>query len=203
MRYKALVLASILWATAAYGEEPKAYQSGKLVQMDAVSCGAHKALEPLCQEYLLQTDKVDYRIRARNTKHPVLLPVGEQAQFRLEKSKMLVRVEYLDNKEREYNIVSVAPRSAKSWAAVPTSRMCAANRQNPTSARTTTVGAAPRPTTARYASVSTPTVATSMAHTGARRDWKKRSVIRPEKSAPAPPARGRTAVLSAAERGPV
>jgi len=119
MRYKALVLASILLATAAYGKEPKAYQSGKLVQMDAVSCGAHKALEPLCQEYLLQTDKVDYRIRARNTKHPVLLPVGEQAQFRLEKSKMLVRVEYLDDKEREYNIVSVAPRSASTADARP------------------------------------------------------------------------------------
>src|SRR5271157_116886 len=105
MRYKALVLASILLATAAYGKEPKAYQSGKLVQMDEVSCGAQKAQEPLCQEYLLQTDQAEYRIRARDTKHPVLLPLGEQAQFRLEKSKILVRVEYLDNKERDYIVV--------------------------------------------------------------------------------------------------
>jgi hypothetical protein len=84
--------------------------------MDAVSCGAQK---PLCQEYLLQTDKADYRIRARDTKHPVLLPVGEQAQFRFEKSKMLVRVEYLDNKEREYIVVSVGPRSQNTADARP------------------------------------------------------------------------------------
>jgi hypothetical protein len=111
MRHKALVLASILLATAAFGKEQKAYQSGQLVQMDAVSCGAQKAQEPLCQEYVLQTDQADYRIRPKDTKHPVLLPVGERAQFRLEKSRMLVRVLYLDNKERDYVIVSVAPRS--------------------------------------------------------------------------------------------
>jgi hypothetical protein len=111
MRYKALVLASILLAATAYGKEPKAYQSGKLVQMDAVNCGAQKTQEPLCQEYLLQSDKVDYRIRPRDTKHPVLLPVGEQAQFRLEKGKMLVRVQYLDDKDRDYVVVSTTPRS--------------------------------------------------------------------------------------------
>jgi hypothetical protein len=111
MRYKALVLASILLAATAYGEEPKAYQSGKLVQMDAVSCSARKTQEPLCQEYLLQSDKVDYRIRPSDTKHTVLLPVGERAQFRLEKGKMLVRVEYLDNKDRAYVVVSTSPRS--------------------------------------------------------------------------------------------
>jgi hypothetical protein len=111
MRDKALVLASILLAATAYGQEPKAYQSGKLLQMDAVSCGAQKTREALCQEYVLQTDQAEYRIRPKDAKHPVLLPVGEQAQFRLEKHKMLVRVEYLDNKERDYVVVSVGPRS--------------------------------------------------------------------------------------------
>ena len=111
MRDKALVLASILLAATAYGEEPKAYQSGKLVQMDAVSCSARKTQEPLCQEYLLQSDKVDYRIRPSDTKHTVLLPVGEQAQFRLEKNKMLLRMEDIDNKDREYIVVSMTPRS--------------------------------------------------------------------------------------------
>jgi hypothetical protein len=32
---------------------------------------------------VLQTDKMVYRIRPRDEKHPALLPVGEQAQFRL------------------------------------------------------------------------------------------------------------------------
>jgi len=111
MRYKALVLASILLAATAYGKEPKAYQSGKLLELDAVSCDAHATQELLCQEYVLQTDKVDYRIRPRDAKHAVVLAVGEQAQFRLVKDKMLVRVEYLDGKERAYVVVSTTPRS--------------------------------------------------------------------------------------------
>jgi hypothetical protein len=53
---------------------------------------------------------VIYRIRPRDEKHPVLLPVGEQAQFRMEKDKMLLRVEDLDSKDREYIVVSMTPR---------------------------------------------------------------------------------------------
>jgi hypothetical protein len=111
MRYTALVLASILLAATAYGKEPKAYQSGKLLELDAVSCGPQPTQELLCQEYVLQTEKVNYRIGPRDAKHAVLLPVGEQAQFRLVKESMLVRVQYLDNKERDYVVVSTTPRS--------------------------------------------------------------------------------------------
>src|SRR6202162_5477629 len=119
MRYKALVLASILLATVAYAKEPKAFQSGKLLQMDSVKCGVDekdaksfagemigtdsghkKTQELLCQEYVLQTERVIYRIRPKDTKHPILLPVGDQAQFRLQKDKMLLRVEDLDSKDR-------------------------------------------------------------------------------------------------------
>ena len=63
-----------------------------------------------CQEYLLQTDRVIYRIRPRDEKHPVLLTVGEKAQFRIEKDKMKLRVEDLDGKERDYFVVSMTPR---------------------------------------------------------------------------------------------
>jgi hypothetical protein len=111
MRYTALVLASILLAATAYGKEPKAYQSGKLLVLDAVSCGPQVTQELLCQEYVLQTDKVDYRIRPKDAKHAVLLPVGEQAEFRLVKHKMLVRVQFLDSKDRDYVVVSTTPRS--------------------------------------------------------------------------------------------
>jgi hypothetical protein len=37
------------------------------------------------------------------------LPIGEQAQFRLEKDKMRLRVEDGDDKEREYLVVSMSP----------------------------------------------------------------------------------------------
>jgi len=138
MRYKSLVVASLLLAATAYAKEPKAYQSGKLLQMDSVSCGVDeknaksftgeligtdsshkKTQELLCQEYLLQTDKMIYRIRPKDTKHPVLLPVGERAQFRLEKDKMVLRVEDLDSKERDYIVVSMTPRSESTADASP------------------------------------------------------------------------------------
>ena len=138
MRFKSLVLASILLAATAFAKEPKAYQSGKLLQMDSVQCGVDekngktfageiigtdsshkKTQELLCQEYLLQTDRMIYRIRPRDAKHPVLLPVGERAQFRLDKDKMLLRVEDLDSKEREYIVVSMTPRSESTADASP------------------------------------------------------------------------------------
>jgi hypothetical protein len=64
----------------------------------------------LCQEYILESTHVIYHIRPKDDKHPVLLPVGEQAQFRLEKDKMILRVEDLDDKDREYIVVSMTPR---------------------------------------------------------------------------------------------
>ncbi|MGA7929144.1 MAG: hypothetical protein WCA20_24485 [Candidatus Sulfotelmatobacter sp.] len=138
MGYKSLVLTSVLLAATAYAKEPKAYQSGKLLRMDSVKCGVDekdaksfagemigtdsghkKTQELLCQEYVLQTDKMVYRIRPKDEKHPALLPVGEQAQFRLEKDKLLLRVEDQDSKEREYMVVSMTPRSDSTADASP------------------------------------------------------------------------------------
>jgi hypothetical protein len=65
----------------------------------------------LCQEYLLQTNRIIYRIRPKDDKHPALLPVGEKAQFHIEKDHMKLRVEDLDDKEREYVVVSMTPRA--------------------------------------------------------------------------------------------
>ena len=74
--------------------------------------GAHKKThEMLCQEYLLQSERVIYRIRPKDEKHPALLPVGEKAQFRMDKDKMVLRVEDMDDKERSYTVVSMTPRA--------------------------------------------------------------------------------------------
>jgi hypothetical protein len=43
----------------------------------------------------------------------VLLPVGQKAQFRIQKDKMLLQVEDVDSKEREYSVVSMTPRRDK------------------------------------------------------------------------------------------
>jgi hypothetical protein len=124
-----LILTAIL-CSLAYAKEPKAYQTGKLLQMDSVACGVDekdaksvagemlgsdsghkKTHELLCQEYVLETDRVIYRIRPRDEKHPVLLPIGESAQFRLAKDKMLLRVQGLDGRENVYLVVSMTPRA--------------------------------------------------------------------------------------------
>ena len=140
MKFK-IFTAVLLMACVAHARDPKARQSGKLSQMESVACGvdensgksfageligtdsAHKKThELLCQEYVLVTDRVIYRIRPRDEKHPVLLPVGEQAQFRMEKDKMVLRVEDLDDKDRQYTVVSMTPRDDASEKASATVR---------------------------------------------------------------------------------
>jgi len=129
MRLRVLLCLVFLTAVA-LAKEPKAYMSGKVLQMDSVACGTSekdaknlagemigtdsgnkKTQEVLCQEYVVQGERVVFRIRPRDEKHPVLLPVGERAQFRLEKDKMMLRMEELDNKEHQYTVVSMSPRS--------------------------------------------------------------------------------------------
>ena len=122
-------------AVAAYAREPKPYQTAKLLQMNSVHCGTAqksdtsalgeiigtddrktKSEDVLCQEYVLETDTVVYRVRPKDEKHPDLLPIGTQAQFRIQKDKMVLRVEGVD-KEREYLVVSMMPRTDSSATA--------------------------------------------------------------------------------------
>lgn len=128
-----LAIGVVLLASLASAKDQKTFQHGKLLQMESVACGvdensgksfagemlgtdsAHKKThELLCQEYVLQSDKVIYRIRPREEKHPVLLPVGAEAQFRMQKDKMVLRVEDLDDKDRDYVVVSMTPREDSS-----------------------------------------------------------------------------------------
>jgi hypothetical protein len=117
-------------ALSLQAKDGSAYEKGVLTQMDSSSCGyaekdgktiageifgtdgQHKNTKVvLCQEYVLQTERVTYRIRPKDDKHPVLLPVGETAQFRIHKDKLLLRVPEADGKEREYFVLSMTPRS--------------------------------------------------------------------------------------------
>jgi hypothetical protein len=127
---KRIALFVLLCASFANARDQRAPLSGTLLQMDSVECGtdqksaksltgeiigtdsAHQKMHTLlCQEYLLQTDRIIYRIRPKDDKHPTLLPVGEKAQFHIEKDHMKLRVEDLDDKEREYVVVSMTPRA--------------------------------------------------------------------------------------------
>jgi hypothetical protein len=116
-------------APSLLAKDPPNYDKGTLVSMDSTSCGyaekdgktitgeilgtdaAHKnTQEVLCQEYLLQSDRMIYRVRPKDSKHPVLLPVGESIDFRIHKDMLLLRDPEGDKKERAYIVVSIQPR---------------------------------------------------------------------------------------------
>jgi hypothetical protein len=81
--------------------------AGEMIGTDSAHMKTH---ELLCQQYTLETSSLVYTVRPKDDKHPALLPIGEKAEFRLEKDKMLLRVEDMDDKEREYIVVSILPK---------------------------------------------------------------------------------------------
>lgn len=122
-----LCVAVLMVACMAEAKGPRFYEKGTLVEMKSVECGVDakdageildaddsqhtKSRRMLCQEYLLRGERMDYKIRPKEEKHPALLPIGQQAEFRIHKDRMHVLVPELDNREREYIVVSVTQRA--------------------------------------------------------------------------------------------
>ena len=117
-------------ALSLQAKDKPTYEKGVLMQMESSSCGyeekdgktlageilgtdgQHKNTKQVfCQEYTLQTQRLTYRIRPKDDKHPMLLPIGETAEFRIHKDKLLLRVRESDDKVREYVVVSMTPRT--------------------------------------------------------------------------------------------
>ena len=97
---KRTFLLVILWTSLAYAKDRPVMQSGTLLQMDSVECGtdqksgktfagevlgtdaAHQKMHTLlCPEYLLQTDRILYRIRPRDEKHPACCRSARRPNF--------------------------------------------------------------------------------------------------------------------------
>jgi hypothetical protein len=127
-----LLIVIMVVAYVAEAKGPLVYQKGTLVKMDSAECGVDskgaegiggvlgvddsqhtKTRQMLCQEYLLQGDRLNYKIRPKEEKHPAILPIGQQAEYRIEKDIMHLRVPEMDNREREYKVVAVAQRTDK------------------------------------------------------------------------------------------
>lgn len=115
---------------AANGKKKKAPPRAMLEKMEAVPCGAKQrglsglgtvwasagithvnSDEKLCPQYLLRTDEMDYEIRPTDGKHPVVLPVGQEVEFKLKNDHMLVKVLDGDKKTRSYKVVAMRPAS--------------------------------------------------------------------------------------------
>lgn len=127
-----IVLAGLVLAVASttLAKDPPSYEKGRVLSMDSKPCGYQqkdqksitgeilgtdtqnkKTQEVLCQDYVLQTDRMVYHVRPLDLKHPDLLPVGDAVEFRIHKGKMLLVSPETNQKEHEYQVISVALRS--------------------------------------------------------------------------------------------
>ena len=119
----------LVTAPVTLAKDAASYEKGTLLAMNSSNCGTaekgsktvagevlgtdgeHKSTQMvLCQEYVLQGDRIVYHIRPLDTKHPMLLPVGDAVQYRIHKDKMYVLDREGGEKEREYSVISMAVR---------------------------------------------------------------------------------------------
>jgi hypothetical protein len=119
----------LMFAPVTIAKDAPTYDKGTLLSMDSSTCGmAEKQAKTLageiigtdasnkntqqvlCQEYVLQGDRIVYHIRPTDAKHPVLLPVGETVEYRVRKDKLYLIDREGDNKERSYAVISMQVR---------------------------------------------------------------------------------------------
>jgi hypothetical protein len=126
-----LVVALLLVAAIpvnAGGKKKNQAERAMLEKMEAVPCGAkEKGItglgtvwasagithvntdEKLCPQYMVISDEMEYHIRPTNKKHPVVLPVGHEIEFKIKKDRMFVKVPDGDQKTMTYQVVSMKP----------------------------------------------------------------------------------------------
>ena len=130
---KTLVTAVVLvlaFSLIAEGKKKKKQQAprGIVESMQSIPCGAKErgltglgsifgsvgvqhvnSNEKLCQQDLFRTDELDYQIRPLDTKHPVILLVGHEGEFKIKKDRLFLKVPDEDKKTRAYQVVAVEP----------------------------------------------------------------------------------------------
>jgi hypothetical protein len=130
MKTEALLIATLVLALVVPAGAGKKKQSvrGMIEKMEAVPCGAEQkgitglgsvfasagiehvnSDEKLCPQYLLRSDEMEYHIRPMDKKHPVILPVGQEGEFRVDKDKLYLTISDGDRKTRPYQVVAMKP----------------------------------------------------------------------------------------------
>jgi hypothetical protein len=127
-----LALVLILAVPLVAGDKKKKQPDrGMLEKMEAVPCGAKEhgltglgsvwasagithvnSDEKLCPQYLLRTDEMEYHIRPTESKHPVILPVGHEGEFKIKDDRMFLKVPDGDRKTRTYHVVAMKPTNS-------------------------------------------------------------------------------------------
>jgi hypothetical protein len=123
-----VALVFVVLVIPAVAGKKKPPQRGMLEQMEAVPCGARQkgvtglgslwasvgvehvtSDEKLCPQYLFRTDEMEYHIRPLDKKHPVILPIGHEGEFKISKDRMYLKVPDGDRKKRAYQVVAMKP----------------------------------------------------------------------------------------------
>jgi hypothetical protein len=116
---KKLMLLLLIVPLASSLAELKAatYFQGRIASMRSVPCGEakiHNGMgKVMCEQYVVRTDTMRYRIRQEVPKQVNLLPVGQVIYFRIKKNRMLVRGYSLNGekiKDQEYLVIAEHPR---------------------------------------------------------------------------------------------
>jgi hypothetical protein len=124
----AIALAIMTAVPSSAASKKKGENRGMLEKMEAVPCGAKErgftglgsvfaslgvqavnSEEKLCPQYLLRTDDMEYHIRPAKMKKAVLLPVGQEGEFKIKKNVMYLKMVDGDKKKREYQVVAINP----------------------------------------------------------------------------------------------
>lgn len=136
MKLRTSLLLFLLWG-AVVALAPSAMAVKKvgdramLEKMEAVPCGAKEkgvtgigavwasvgvtrvnSDEKLCQQYLVRSDEMEYRIQPTDKNHPPVLPVGHEIVFHIKKDLMFVRIADSREKTRTYLVVAAQPTAA-------------------------------------------------------------------------------------------
>jgi hypothetical protein len=120
---------ALLLAFPALAHDKKKHADRAMIEkMEAVPCGAKErgltglgsiwasvgvtsvnSDEKLCPQYLLRSDDMEYHVRPLDRKHPVILPIGKEAEFKVSKDKFDMRIPDGDRKMRHYQVVAMKP----------------------------------------------------------------------------------------------
>jgi len=117
---------ALFLAVPAFASGKKHQDRAMIEKMEAVPCGAKErgltglgsvfasigatrvdSDEKLCPQYLLRTDDMEYHVRPLDHKHPRLLPVGKEGEFKISKDVMELRIPDGDHKKRRYQVVAM------------------------------------------------------------------------------------------------
>ena len=152
---------SMLDPSSAAAKDKKKPPRGMIESMQSLPCGVkQKGLnglgavwgsvgvtsvssnEKLCPQYLFRTDDLEYHIRPKDTKHPAILPIGKEAEFKIKNDEIFLKVPEGDHKTRAYHVISMEPISATN------AEGSASYRREPGSTDQPPTGSSPAPTSA-------------------------------------------------------